>query len=457
MRFPRSLRWQLTLSFTGVAALVTFGVAVGIAVLTEHAVWAPLDAALQEEADTLAGLRSLDRGEDFDAAVIRIGTETDFGPGKFIRVTAMDGGSLAASGTVPPAIAALAPPRMPETRRTTVGREKGAYRVIWYPMPGGGWVEIGVRVRGHVRTLQRARLAIAGTAVLLLVTLALLAWAITTRGTAELARLAAELETVEAGSLDRRLAPRRPTEVDRLVVVLNRLLARLEAAVGHLRRFTADAAHELRTPIAAVRAHLEVALARGRSPEGYRAGLLDALEQTERLGRLAADLLTLSVVEAGVSRGGACDDVVQLDALAYEVAEFIEPVAQEQGRQFGCRIEPAVVRGAPDLLKRLVLNLVDNAFRHTPPTAAVALVVRSVDGTATVQVNDTGPGVPEADLPGVFERFRRGESATAGTGLGLALCREITSRHGGNIVLESAAGAGTSVTVTLPLLREHSP
>jgi signal transduction histidine kinase len=294
--------------------------------------------------------------------------------------------------------------------------------------------------------------------VLLLASLAVLAWAITSRATAELARLAAELETVEAGSLDRRLAPRRTVEVDRLAAVLNRLLARLESAVGHLRRFTADAAHELRTPVAALRAHLEVALARARTPEAYQDGLIDALEQTERLGRLAADLLTLSAVEAGTTGGETRDEIVRLDRLAREVAEFLEPVAQEQGRPFLCEAEHAVaVRGAPELLKRLVLNLVDNAFRHTPVAAPVHLCVRGEDGLARIEVRDGGPGIVAADVPGVFERFRRGRSATAGTGLGLALCREIAARHRGQIALDSAPGSGTTVTVTLALAGAGAP
>src|SRR5207249_5402137 len=94
---------------------------------------------------------------------------------------------------------------------------------------------------------------------------------------------------------------------------------------------------------------------------------------------------------------------------------------------------------------------VDSAFRHTPPSAAVRLAVRSDDATAAIEVNDDGPGIPATDLPQVFERFRRGRGATAGTGLGLALCQEIATRHHGRIALESAPGAGTRVTVTLPL------
>jgi signal transduction histidine kinase len=218
--------------------------------------------------------------------------------------------------------------------------------------------------------------------------------------------------------------------------------------VSHLRRFTADAAHELRTPIAALRAHLEVALARPRSPEAYRDGLLDALEQSERLGRLAEDLLTLSAVESRP----VGSEVVRLDRVTREVAEFLEPVAHEQGRVFVCEAaRPVSVHGAPDLLKRLVLNLVDNAFRHTGPAAAVRLSVRSEDGTAVIEVHDEGEGMTEAELESLFERFRRGHTAAPGSGLGLALCREIVTRHRGDIALRSAPGAGTTVTVTVPL------
>lgn len=452
MRLAKSLRWQLTLAFTGVAAAVVVAIAGGMAVVLEHAVWAHLDAALEEEAETLVGLRGLGQLRDFTEAVARIGSERDLGTGKFIRMIESDGTEVVRFGAIPHAIAAAGPPGARGRRHLTVGQRRDARRVFWYATPDGGWMEIGVAVGDHLATIRSARMAIAGAAAFLLTALALLALTITTRATAELARLSAELETVEAGSLGRRLAPRSTTEVDRLAGVLNRLLARLEGAVADLRRFTADSAHELRTPIAALRAHIEVALGRAREPHQYRDALLDALEQTERLGQVAEQLLALNAVEAGVPWRDARAETVHLDALAREVAEFLEPVAQEQGRGFRCVADGAVVvHGAPDLLKRLVLNLVDNAFRHTPASAAVEIAVRTHDSAATIEVRDRGPGIPPGDVPHVFERFHRGRTATAGTGLGLALCREIATRHGGEIVLDSTPGAGTTVTVTLPL------
>jgi hypothetical protein len=443
---PQSLRGQLTLVFTGVAAAVVLTAAVGMTWLVQQLVWGPLDARLAEELDTLAGIRKISGPDELARAVTHVAREADLGGGKFIRVLTPDGQTLLHAGEAP--AAALWPPA---PAPATIGRRREAYRVVWRDAPDGTRFQIGVQVGGQLHTLRRAYRAIAFTALALVATFGGLAWTLTTRATAELERLAGELETIEAGSLDRRLSARRTTEVARLAGVLNRFLARLEAAMAHLRRFTADAAHELRTPLAALRAHLEVALARVRSAEGYRDGLLDALEQTERLGRLAEGLLTLSAVEAG-DPGALPAEPVRLDELAREVAEFLEPVAQEQGRRFDVRAERAlVVRGVPDLLKRLVINLVDNAFRHTAPGAAVELVVAADGGEACIEVRDRGAGIAAADVPHVFERFRRGRGATAGTGLGLALCREIAARHGGRIALKSEPGGGTTVTVRLPL------
>jgi len=442
---PRSLRGQLMLAFTLLATLVVLAAAAGVTLLLRQAVWGPLDAALAEEAETLATLHP-DRTAEFSRAVARIAGETEHGGGKFIRVFSADGRLVAHGGTIPRGLQTQQP--VTGTRSTLVSANGTMRRVVSYPARDGGWTEIGVGVHPQLRMLRRATVTIAAAAVVMLATLLALASLITRRATRELARLATELESVEAGSLDRRLAPRHTAEVDRLAGVLNRLLARLEAAIGHLRRFTADAAHELRTPIAALRAHIEVTLARGATPEGYREGLADALEQTERLGRLAADLLTLSAVESG----GRVHDAVRLDVLAHEVTEILDTVAQEQGRRFTFDAQQVVVRGAPDLLKRLIVNLVDNAFRHTPATADVRLSVHPDGDAAAIVVSDAGDGMPSTDAEGLFERFRRGHTAAAGTGLGLAICREIASRHGGGIVLRTAPGAGTTVTVTLPLL-----
>jgi signal transduction histidine kinase len=448
VRWFRSLRSRLTALFVGIAALAVTGAAVGMSELVDAAVWGTVDAELGEEAETVCSLLESGAVNDLRRAVAAIAREPRPGPGKFIQVARSDGRVLARTGGVPKAIVnAPTAWSLPATVRAP-GRRR-PYRVVWRSSGTGCHAVVGARVNQQVRTLRNARIAIAGSAAGLLVVLGLLAWVITGRATVELGRLAAEIETIEAGSLSRPLIPRRTLEVDRLAAVLNRLLERLDAAMGHLRRFTADAAHELRTPIAGLRARLEATLAGPASEGGYRDGLLDGLEQTERLGSLAEHLLMLSAVEAGVD--GGAPQSVRLDALAREVTEALEPVAQEQGRRFECATPtPVTVRGKPLLLKRVLLNLVDNAFRHTPPTSAVRLAVRANGDDAVVTLSDEGPGIPATDLPHVFDRFHRGTGGGAGIGLGLALCREIVLQHRGTIGVESDPDGGTTITVRLP-------
>jgi signal transduction histidine kinase len=366
-----------------------------------------------------------------------------------VRVLRPDGTLIAEAGPVPPAVRDASLRDVRHAQAINLPHGEMPMRVLSYPFQDGCGGVVGVDVRRRLATLARARIGIATSALILLLMLGGLAWLVTARATAEMDRLAAEVATIEAGSLGRRLVPRRTLEVDRLASVLNRLLTRLESAVTHLQRFTADAAHELRTPVAALRARLEVAINGPARMEAYRDGLVDSLETAERLGRLAENLLTLSSVEAG---GGAQrDEEVRLDLLAREVVDALEPVAQEQGRLLDCDAPMAVsVRGAPQLLKRVLLNLVDNAFRHTPAGAAVHIAVSRHDGVAEVVVEDRGPGMSQDDLASAFQRFARGRGASGGSGLGLALCREIVAAHGGRIDLASAIGRGTRVVVELP-------
>src|SRR5262245_63535087 len=447
---PRSLRGRLPLVFSATAEIAVGAFAWALSLLVERAVWAPLDAGLAEEATTLGALVDLP-ADRLEATVRVIGEEEDLGPGKFVRVFGANDRVLARFRTVPSLVAATRPTPLDGLQLLTVGEGHGVHRVAWMPGPNGGRVVLGVRVANQVALCRRAKTVIGTAAVGLIALLTLLAWGVSSRATADLNRLTAELETIEAGSLDRRLAARPTTEVNRVVGVLNRMLERLESAVTHLTRFTADAAHELRTPVAALRAYLEASIARATTLEEHRAGLVDALEQTERLQRLGEDLLTLSAVESDASSLAHETELVRFDALVREVAESLAPIAEEQRRPFSCSAPVSVtLRGVPSLLKRIVLNLVDNAFRHTPEGTPVQIGLTTRDGVAALEVTDRGPGMPAADLGRAFERFRKG-AATGGSGLGLALAQEVALRHGGRVTLHANPEGGVIATVLLPL------
>ncbi|WP_165070396.1 heavy metal sensor histidine kinase [Paludisphaera rhizosphaerae] len=239
-------------------------------------------------------------------------------------------------------------------------------------------------------------------------------------------------------------------ELDELAGTINGLLDRLAAYHTQVIRFTADASHELRSPLAAMRAAVEVALQQPRDEAAYRDVLASLGEQCERLTALVNGLLLLAQADAGEVVVGR--DVVDLSSLAEDAAEMYEPLAEERRLAFRWECAPGTqVAGDALRLRQLVTNLLDNAMKFTPPGGSVRLAVRRDGGEAMLSVADTGGGISSEHLPHVFERFYRADPArpSSGTGLGLSICRWIVEAHGGTISVESRPGAGTTFRVTL--------
>jgi signal transduction histidine kinase len=226
----------------------------------------------------------------------------------------------------------------------------------------------------------------------------------------------------------------------------------VQAAYEEMRRFLADAAHELRTPVAVLRARAEVALQRDRSAEDYRDTLGEVGREAEAMGRIVDDLLILARVETGV--GTAVSEQVYLDDLVSGAAAGAGLLAESRGVRLEVGdFDEASVRGDPALLRQLLLILLQNAVKYTPSGGAVRVDVHARGGTPTVVVEDTGMGIAPGELPHVFERFYRGEDArgvTEGAGLGLSIARRIVTRHGARIDVQSSPGRGTRVTVVFP-------
>jgi two-component system, OmpR family, heavy metal sensor histidine kinase CusS len=267
-------------------------------------------------------------------------------------------------------------------------------------------------------------------------------------------RMAAEAEQITATRLDRRLdVPNPGDELGRLGSTLNGMITRLERSFEETRRFTADAAHELRTPLAVMRNVAEVALRSPREPEHYRRVLGDVLEEVERLTRLAEQLLFLCREDAGLVPPVMKE--IRLDDLVRESAEHMGVVARSKGLTLESdALRSCPVRGDADQIRRLVFNLLDNAIKFTPAGGTIRVGLERSDGHTLLTFADTGVGIPAEHIPHVFDRFYRVDPARGqeaeGTGLGLAICRSIAEAHGGEVRIESAVGRGTRVTLVMP-------
>ena len=276
---------------------------------------------------------------------------------------------------------------------------------------------------------------------------------------AEVTRLAQE---IEAGSLNRRLPlPRSQDEIGSLVTTLNQMIARLEAAFEAMRRFTADASHELRGPLTTMRGAIDVVLTQPREAADYRETLLSVGQDVDRLRSITADLLVLARADAG--RIPIESAPVRLDTVASEIAESIGGALPSGSVQVAVEAAtPVVVSGDERWLRQLVFNLVHNAVKFSGPSAQgkpqplVRVNVIAEAGRGLLSISDDGPGIPPDKISHVFERFYRADSARTpgeqeGSGLGLSIAAWIASAHHGDIRAENRVEGGCRFIVSLPL------
>lgn len=265
-----------------------------------------------------------------------------------------------------------------------------------------------------------------------------------------------QAESMDAGTLDQRIdAHADLREYQRLIGVLNVMLARLDRSFDAQRRFTADASHELRGPLTALRGEIELALRREREDEEYRRVLTSNLQEVERLTQLAEDLLTLARSDAGVMH----PRLQRTDVLdrAERVRRRLTHKAAD--KDVGLSLQSSGdTEGVfdPGLLDQLLWNLVDNALKFTPRGGRVDIIIEGGNGEVTIRVADTGPGLPSEDLNRIFERFYRVDlsrtphAETSGTGLGLSIVRAVAEVHGGTVEARNRAEGGAEIQARLP-------
>ena len=454
-----SIRLRLTVYWTAITALILLAAGLLIMALFSRAMWGTLDAALMEEADTTASAISHSSATEMNATLQRLGREKDLGPGRRVRLLAggrilFDAGRSGADAADLPD-ASAAPPALADGRQHH-------YRFAIVPLDLNGapaLLEDGVNAAAVRRTIAHLR-----NAVLLVIPFILAlsvaggywmaGWAL-----APVNEVAGALACIGPRDLGRRLAlPPIQDEAERLISAINQLLERLERASAAQQRFVSEAAHELRTPLAVLRSGLEVTLQRPRDAAESRAALEQAMAEAERLCRMAEELLALARLDAQPAAERA---PVDLAKIAAEASAMAQTLAESRHQVFAQNLDrmdadgtrrAIIVRGGAADLRRLMLNLLDNAVKFTPEGGRIEFDVSAEGSAALLSVRDSGPGIDPHDLDHVFEPFYRSPSTNgAGSGLGLALSREIARRHGGDIRAANRAGGGCEIQVRLPL------
>ena len=285
----------------------------------------------------------------------------------------------------------------------------------------------------------------------------LLAWILAGRVLEPIDRMVDDVAAIRDGrSLHRRVVLETETtdELGRLGQTVNDMIARLETSFASLRRFTADASHELRTPLTVIRADVERAMSVADSHEKAVA-LEEALQQVSRMTGLVESLLTLARADEG--RFDILRESVPLEPLIREVAETAMILGEDAEITVTLPIvQPVTVQADPERLRQLFLNLVTNAIKYTPRGGTIELSLETRHDEAIVTVRDNGIGIAAADLPFIFDRFWRVDTARSrsegsGVGLGLAICQWIAQAHEGRIDVTSRLGRGSTFTVVLPV------
>jgi len=458
-----SIRWRLTLWYGTILSAILVGFSGAVYLLLHQHLLALTDAALREELveleDEIGRGRGLSRSpadlglrftgpEGFEFQVRSIGGETLF------RSVGIESGGLPSPDV---RLIRTGGPVHESVTLKGLGQARLASRVVSGPS-GSLLIQAAATMAPSARALQELVVVLLTIGPLALACALAGGYWLARKALAPVDRMAATAAEITATRLDRRLdEPVTEDELGCLARTFNAMIARLQRSFEEVRRFTADAAHELRTPLAAMRTEAEVALRSPRSPERDGHVLEDLLEEIERLTRLVSHLLFLCREDTGISVGDFRP--VQLDDVVRDVGEHMQVAAREKAVKLVVDLRKSCrVSGDADRLRQLFFNLLDNAIKYTPPDGKVTVQGEPSNGQVCVTVADTGIGIPADHLPHVFDRFYRVDPArspeTDGSGLGLAICRSIAEAHGGRLEIDSIYGSGTRLTLTLPMLRE---
>lgn len=467
---PRSLRARLALWHAGLLGLTLVALAALTYLLLLRMLHSRSDAELERYAEVTAKNIAADlyRASVEAPAELRFIANDLHTWGRYVQV-------VDARGNVVRRSDALASQPLPVSTDTLLRAQRGAttfetitglgehpVRVVTVPVQMGErvpyLVQAGLSLEGVEGTLQRASLILLVLTPSVFLVALIGGWALVGRAlrpVEELTRTAMELESRNLGQ--RLVPPVADDEIGRLAGAFDTMIARLDRSFRQVQQFSADASHELGTPLTAIRGEAEVALMRPLEPEQYQRSLRSILESAQRMSQIIENLLLLARMES--DRIAVRREPVALDDLLLAVFELQEPLARRKGLTLEIEeAEEAGVAGDPLWLHQMATNLVNNAIKYTPAGGRVTLALVVEGEEAVLRVRDNGIGIPAEHLPFIFDRFYRVDSGrsreSGGTGLGLSIVQWVADTHGGRVEVASEPGKQTCFTVRLPLQRD---
>jgi len=455
---PQSIRVRLSLWYSLILALSLSLFGSGAYFAMRHSIYSTLDAELRQRLEGVRGIISEDAPRDTTALVDEF-REFAVGQGARGRLRVADAGGqiLFASLGLDSSVGDSPKKNKSAGFNHKIGGEH--FRLLRDNIDVAGTrydITLATSTEETDEALERFRHILSLSVPSLLLIAALGGDWMSRRALAPVDEITQSAREISAQNLAMRLAvPHTGDELERLATTLNEMLSRLDTAFQRITQFTADASHELRTPVAVIRTSAELALRQPRTEAEHREALSHILRESETVSRMIEQLLLLARADSGstaipITRTNLSEILEKVWTQATILAESKHLSPEASIPQM-----PVWIRGDPASLERLFLILLDNAVKYTPDGGRIELRVSTNDGFAVTEIRDTGIGIASEDIPHIFDRFYRADRArsreSGGTGLGLAIGQWIAAAHGGEIRVESAPSAGSSFQVWLPL------
>lgn len=457
-----SVRTRLTLWYAAVLALslITFAFLVYYAAAAIF--YERQDESLRSTAQTVASAyveEIEEQGSPAKAGEVVL-AEIVF-PNRYVQVTDNTGQSLAATKNMSGAAVLIPAVALSEARERNLSFVTiNGFRVAVVPLSSDrnlGFASVAEPLNVIEEALRRLRRDFFAGVPLVLLLASVGGYFLARKNLRPIASMNRQTQRISAESLSSRLDVTNPRdEIGSLATTINDLLSRLENSFKEQQRFIADASHELRTPLAVLRGESEVALSKPRTTTEYQESLSLIKDEAERLSRIVEDLFILArqPIDAPAT---LVKESLSLNEVVKDCARAGQVLANQKGVRLRTEADsaPIILNGDDELLKRMLLNLLDNAVKYTPEGGEIAVTLTRENGNALITVRDTGIGIGPDQQARVFDRFYRVDKARSralgGAGLGLSIARWIVEAHAGVIYVESEAGKGSSFTVELPL------